>query len=64
MQILLQIYILFYMFSIMFSLSSESICKFSKTFEATKFKAKLPNLLKIAGRDLITSFLVYDNKVL
>ena len=52
------------MFSIMFSLSSESICNFSKTFEATKFNAKLPNLLKIAGRDLITYFLVYDNKVL
>lgn len=47
-----------------FSLSSEIICKFSNTFEAIKFNAKLPNLFKIAGRDLITSFFVYDNKIL
>jgi hypothetical protein len=47
-----------------FSLSSESIYKFSNTFEAIKFNAKLPNLLKTAGKDFITSFLVYDNKTL
>jgi len=47
-----------------FSLSSECICEFSNTFEATKFNAKLPNLLKTAGKDSITSLLVYDNKAL
>jgi hypothetical protein len=63
-QIFLHIIILFCIFNMIFSLSSEIICKFSNTFEAIKFNAKLPNLFKIAGRDLITSFFVYDNKIL